>query len=102
MGTFRSNEKKIEIEKSSYDEEQLLKDSAELEKAFENVPFTFSKNCRSGLLERCECSRCRIKRNETVNEETNKLAEVKAKQADLDFEKSMREWLENCKKEELP
>jgi len=58
----------------------------DLEKIFD-VPFTFSANCRSGLLERCECWRCRKSRNEEVTEETEKNAKIQASIADEDFRK---------------
>ena len=40
----------------------------------ENMPITFSKDCRSGRLFRCECWRCRGERGEAVTEESQRLA----------------------------
>ncbi len=45
----------------------------ELDRFFD-VPFTFSVNCCSGLVERCECWRCRRSRGEPVTEETEAMA----------------------------
>jgi len=56
----------------------------DLDKIFD-VPFTFSKNCRSGLLEKCGCWRCRQSRGEEVSEKTEKQAATEAKKADVDF-----------------
>lgn len=47
-----------------------------------DVPFTFSLHCRSGVLPRCECWRCRGERGEPVTDETNRLAAEQAAQAD--------------------
>ena len=43
---------------------------------------TFSQYCRSGLLERCECWRCRESRGEPVTSESNTLAERQSREAD--------------------
>lgn len=59
-----------------------------------NVPFTFSINCRSGLLSRCECSRCRSKRGEPVTEETELMARSDAVAADAEYRRSMDEFLD--------
>lgn len=62
-----------------------------------NVPFTFSRNCRSGYvgkwLERCECSRCRRERGEEVNEASEALAEKQAGEVDTKQREWMREFL---------
>jgi hypothetical protein len=50
-----------------------------------DVPFTFSKNCRSGLLAKCECWRCKQSRGEEVTADSESLAEIQAKQADEEF-----------------
>lgn len=49
-----------------------------------NVPFTFSINCRSGCLERCECWRCRKERGEPVTEESEELARLQADEVDCE------------------
>jgi hypothetical protein len=64
----------------------------ELEKILD-VPFTFSANCRSGLLARCECRRCRKTRGEPVTEETEALAKAQAKVADEEQSKKMSAFL---------
>lgn len=64
-----------------------------LEEIF-NVPFTFSKNCRSGMLDNCGCWRCRKERGEEVTEETEKQAAEAAEQADAEFARSQQEWYE--------
>ena len=48
------------------------------------VPFTFSRWCRSGVLERCECWRCRQGRGELVTDATNKLSEQQADEVDCE------------------
>ena len=68
----------------------------ELEKAL-NVPFTFSKNCASGLLERCECWRCRHQRSEPVTEETEALAAKQSEEAKEAFHQRTLEFLKRCR-----
>jgi len=64
-------------------------ESQELLKTIFNVPFTFSSNCRSGLVsfipgKKCNCERCRKTRGEDVTEESKKLAGEQAVKADND------------------
>lgn len=73
----------------------------DLEKLFD-VPFTFSKNCVSGIVNhlppgsRCECWRCRKERGEPVDEASEQLAEQQRKVAKAAFNQSMREfWSRN-------
>ena len=65
----------------------------ELKEAIDNAPFTFSINCRSGLLKRCECWRCRQERGELVTSESRVLAKRQAAVADADFEARNADWM---------
>lgn len=47
-----------------------------------NVPFTFSINCRSGVLPACGCWRCRGERGEPSSEETEEAARREAERVD--------------------
>lgn len=53
-----------------------------------NVPFTFSANCRKGVLpdmeagRQCQCRRCRQERGEPVTEESERIAKEQAMEAD--------------------
>lgn len=56
-----------------------------------NTPFTFSPNCRSGLVNyipggNCNCGRCRKSRGEEVTEQTEQLAKEQAEAADKAYE----------------
>lgn len=63
----------------------------DLEKILD-VPFTFSIHCRSGYLgDKCNCWRCRQKRNEEVTDETNALAKKEAKEIDKEIDRKNRE-----------
>ena len=57
------------------------------------VKITFSQYCRSGLLARCECWRCRESRSEPVTPESNALSERQADEADAKHRLAMKEWL---------
>lgn len=50
-----------------------------------NAPISFSPNCRSGLLDKCECCRCRRERGEEATDETERVAARQAKDADEAF-----------------
>lgn len=65
----------------------------ELAEIFRGVKITFSKNCRSGLVDRCECWRCRKGRGEEVTEETESVAEANAAVVDKLFKESMDRWI---------
>lgn len=54
---------------------------------------TFSMHCRSGLLGRCECWRCREKRGELVTAESNAMAKKQASEADAKQRERVREIL---------
>lgn len=50
-----------------------------------NVKVTFSRWCISGIVERCECSRCRRKRGDAVTAETERAAEIRSIEERLAF-----------------
>lgn len=50
-----------------------------------NLRVTFSKNCRTGWLARCECWRCREARHEPHDATTEALAEKQTVEADRRF-----------------
>ena len=65
---------------------KLLKDA--------NVEVTFSINCCSGLLKRCECWRCRKERGEEVTAETETLAAQQSEVARRENSERQRQWVQ--------
>jgi hypothetical protein len=62
-----------------------------------NMKISFSKNCCSGLVEKCECWRCRNDRGEEVNEQTEALAKIISDGARKRLEESTKRIIEKHK-----
>ncbi len=71
-------------------------DPESLADVFRGVKLTFSKNCHSGIASaispdhKCGCWRCRTKRGEPWNEETESQAEKDSVKAQKLFRESLR------------
>jgi len=64
-----------------------------LEQLFDNAVITFSKNCVSGLVDHCECWRCRESRGEIVTEETEAQAAQVASRERKKLDNLMRKFM---------